>query len=58
MASSNQHCLGIFIIVFMGLFFIIIFIRRWFINYPQDPIITFRGVLDELDDIFSELTGD
>ena len=57
-SSYNQNCLGILIMIYLGLLIIIIFIRRWFINYTQDQIIILRGVLDELDEIFSELPGD
>ena len=58
MASSNQRCLGIFIIVSFLFFVIVISIRRWFINYLQDLIIIFMGGLDEVDEILSELPGD
>ena len=58
MAISNQRCLGIFIIVSFVIFIIMIFIRKWFINYPQYQIIILMGVLDEVDDIISELPGD
>ena len=58
MASSNPHCLGIFIIFSFLFFVIVIFIRRRFINYPQDLIIILMGVLDEVDEIISELPGD
>ena len=56
--SYNQNYLGIFIIISLGRLIIIIFIRIWFINYTQDQIIILRGVLDELDEIFSGLPGD
>ena len=49
MVDSNQHCLGIFIIFTLGVFIVIIFIMRCFINYPQEKIIILRGVIDELD---------
>ena len=58
MASSNQHCLGIFVTVSLSIFVIIIFIGIFFINYSQDQIIILRGVLDEADYIISELLGD
>ena len=44
-----------FIVVFFGIFVIIIFIRKWFINYYQDQIVILRVVFDEVDDILSEL---
>ena len=57
-ASSNQHLLGIFIIVSLVLFIITISLRRLFIKFPQEKIIVLRGVLDEVDDILMELPGD
>ena len=58
MDISNQHPLGVLIIVSLGIFIIIIFIRVWFIKYNQDKIIIFRGVLDEVYNILSELPGE
>ena len=58
MVDSNQHCLGIFIIFTLGVFIVIIFIMRFFINYPQEKNIILRGVIDDLDEILSELPGD
>ena len=58
MERSNQHHLGIFVVVYLGIFIIIIIIRIWFINYLLDPIIIFRGILDKLDDTLSEIPGD
>ena len=58
MAGYNQLCLGIFIIVSFGIIIIIIFIIRWFINYSQDQIVILRGVLDEVYEIISEISGD
>ena len=55
--SYNQHRLSIFIVSSLGLFVIFIFIRIWFINYPQDQIIMLRGVIDEVYEILSELPG-
>ena len=57
MASSDRHCLGIFVLVSLGIFVVIIFIRIWFVNSPQDQIIILRGVFDEVDEILSELLG-
>ena len=57
-ARYNQNFVSIFIIVSFGIFIIIIFFRRWFINYYQDQTIILRGVLDEVDEIISELPGD
>ena len=57
MSSYNQHCLGIFIVVSFRIFIIIILLRRWFINYFQGQIFILRGVLDEVDEIISELPG-
>ena len=58
MDSYNQN--WVFILVFFpfGIFFSIIFIRRRFIKYSQDQIVIFRGVLDEVYDILSEVQGD
>ena len=47
-----------FFLVSFGLFIVIIFIRIWFINSPQDQIIILRGVFDEVDEIISELPWD
>ena len=57
-ARYNQNFVSIFIIVSFGIFIIIIFFSRWFINYYQDQTIILRGVLDEVDEIISELPGD
>ena len=57
MDISNHHRLGIFVVVSLGIFIIIIFIRIWFISYHQDQIIILRGVLDEADNILGELPG-
>ena len=54
----NLHCLDIFIIFSFGIFIIIILIRIWFINYYQEQIVILRGVLDEVDDILVEVSGD
>ena len=56
--GSNQHRLGTFVILSLGIFIVIILIRIWFINYPPYQIIILRGVLDEVDEILSELPGD
>ena len=58
MYRSNPHHLGIFVIVSLGLFIIIIFISIFFIHYTHDHIIVLRGVIYEVDDILSELPGD
>ena len=55
MDRSNHHSLGIFIIVYLRIFIIIIFIRIWSINYPQDQTIITRDVRDEVDDILSKI---
>ena len=57
MASYNHHCLGILNIVYFGIFIIVILISIWLINYDQEQIFILRGVLDEVDDILSELPG-
>ena len=57
MTSYKQHCSGIFFIVSFGLFIIIIFIRRWLINSSPDQIAILRGVIVEVDEILSELSG-
>ena len=56
--SSNQHYLGIFVVVSLDIFIIIIFVRMWFINYPKDQIIILRGVFYEVDEILGEFPGD
>ena len=58
MKISNQHRLGIFIILSLGISIIIILVRIYFINYPQEQIIILRGVIDEVDEILSELPRD
>ena len=58
MGIYNQFCLGILITVSFGIFFIIILIRRWFINYSQDQIVILRGVLEKVDSTLSELPGE
>ena len=58
MYSCNQHCLVIFVSVSFGILIVIIFIRRWFINYYQDQIFILRGVLDEIDEILNEIPRD
>ena len=58
MASYNHHCLGILNIVYFGIFIIVILISIWLINYDQEQIFILRGVLDEIDEILSELPGD
>ena len=44
--------------VYFGIFNIIILISICFINYYQEQILIFRGVIDEVDKIISELPGD
>ena len=58
MARYNQHCLGILLISPFGVFIIIVFISIWFINYYQDQIVILWGLIDEVDEIISELTED
>ena len=58
MKISNQHRLGIFIILSLGISIIIILVRIYFINYPQEQIIILRGVIDEVDEILSEIPRD
>ena len=57
MDSSNQHHLGLFIIALLRLFNVIIFISLSISNDNQDQIIILRGVLDDIDDILSEILG-
>ena len=57
MSGSNQNCAGIFIIVSLRIFTIIIFIRIWLINYYQEQIVILRGVLDDIYKILSEILG-
>ena len=58
MAIFNYHRLGILFIISLYIFIIIIFIRVWFVNYPQEQIIILMVALDELDVILSEPSGD
>ena len=58
MASYNQNYLGILIIVSLGILIIIILIRRGFIKYYQYQITILRGVMNEVDEILSELPGE
>ena len=53
MARYNQHRLVILIIVSLGVFFVIIFMRRWLINYTQDQVIILRRFFGEIDKILS-----
>ena len=57
MAIFNYHRLGILFIISLYIFIIIIFIRVWFVNYPQEQIIILMVALDELDVILSEPSG-
>ena len=58
MDGSNQHRLLLLIVVSLGPFVIIIFIKIWFINYPQDQIIILKGAIDEVGEILGEIPGD